>query len=105
MSRLRRYEVLLPRKFNDGQPVPDGLIKETLRELEQRFGAVSWETQIIRGAWQYQGEKFQDELFRVFVDVADLPENRSFFADYKLQLKARFRQLDIWMTTYPIELL
>jgi hypothetical protein len=23
MSRLRRYEFLLPRKFNDGQPMPE----------------------------------------------------------------------------------
>jgi len=27
MSKLRRYEILLPRKFNDGQPVPDRLRK------------------------------------------------------------------------------
>lgn len=53
MSKLRRYEILLPRKFNDGQRVPDALISETLRELEQRFGAVSWETEIIQGAWQH----------------------------------------------------
>ena len=44
MSKLRRYEILLPRKFNDGQPVPDRLISQTLREVEERFGAVSWET-------------------------------------------------------------
>jgi hypothetical protein len=53
MSRLRRYEILLPRKFNDGEPVPENAISETLRELEEQFGAVSWETHIIQGAWQY----------------------------------------------------
>ena len=105
MNRLRRYEILLPRKFNDGQPVPDGLISEALRELEQRFGAVSWETQIIQGAWQQQGEHFRDELFRVFVDVEDRTEHREFFRGYKEQLKSRFKQLDIWMTTYPIDVI
>jgi hypothetical protein len=49
MSALRRYEILLPLRFNDGQSVPDGLISDTLIELETRFGTVSWETQIIRG--------------------------------------------------------
>jgi len=45
MSRsLRRYEILLPLRFNDGQPVPDDLVADTLLELEQRFGAVSSET-------------------------------------------------------------
>jgi hypothetical protein len=101
----RRYEILLPRRFNDQQPVPDELVVETLLELEQRFGAVSSETQIIRGLWQHEGQSYRDELVRVFVDVPDTPENRQFFEEYKERLKARFRQLDIWMTTYLIEVL
>lgn len=101
----RRYELLLPRRFNDQQPVPDELVVETLLELEQRFGAVSSETQIIRGLWQHEGQSYRDELVRVFVDVPDTPENRQFFEEYKERLKARFRQLDIWMTTYLIEVL
>jgi hypothetical protein len=104
-STLRRFEILLPLRFNDGQPVPDELVGETLLELRQRFGAVSAETQVIRGHWQHQGEEFRDELVRVFVDVADTEDNRAFFVAYKEQLKARFRQLDIWMTTYPIEVI
>ena len=38
-----------PLQFNDGQPVPDTLVGDALLELRQRFGAVTWETQIIRG--------------------------------------------------------
>jgi hypothetical protein len=104
-STLRRFEILLPLRFNDGQPVPDDLVGETLLELRQRFGAVSAETQVIRGHWQHQGEVYRDELVRVFVDVADTGENREFFVAFKEQLKSRFRQLDIWMTTYPIEVI
>jgi len=29
---LRRLEVLLPLRFNDGQPVPDEIVAETLLE-------------------------------------------------------------------------
>jgi hypothetical protein len=105
MSRLRRYEILLPRKFNDGRPVPDRVISETLAELEDRFSAVSWETQTIQGAWQQHGVRYRDEMFRVFVDVEDRPEHRQFFLSYKQQLKSRFEQLDIWMTTYLIDVL
>src|SRR5262245_14644261 len=94
---LRRFELLLPLRFNDGQPVPDDLIAETLIELETQFGAVSCETQTIRGLWHYEGQPFRDDLVRVFVDVADLPENRQFFVGYKERLKARFQQLDIWL--------
>jgi hypothetical protein len=106
MSRtVRRFEVLLPLRFNDGTPVPDDLVADTLIELEEQFGAVSSETQTIRGHWRSEGQPFRDDLTRVFVDVADLPENRQFFIEYKERLKARFQQLDIWMTTDPIEVL
>ena len=42
---------------------------------------------------------------RVFVDVPDEPGARQFFAEYKERLKGRFQQLDIWMTTYAVEVL
>jgi hypothetical protein len=106
MSRsLRRSEVLLPLQFNDGQPVPDDLVADTLLELEQRFWAVSSETQTIRGLWRHEGESYRDDLIRVFVDVADQAEHRRFFLEFKERLKKRFQQIDIWMTTYPIEVL
>ncbi len=106
MSRaLRRYEILLPLRFNDGQPVPDDVVAETLLDLEQHFGAVSAETQTIRGVWRHEGESYRDDLIRVFVDVADDPGHRQFFLEFKERLKVQFRQLDIWMTTYPIEVL
>lgn len=104
-TTLRRYELLLPLRFNDGQPVPDSLIADTLVELEQQFGAVSSETQIIRGQWQHQGQSYRDELVRLFVDVPDTAESREFFIAYKNQLKGRFRQVDVWMTTYPVEVI
>jgi hypothetical protein len=106
MSRsLRRYEILLPLRFNDGQPVPDELVADTLLELEQQFGAVSTETQTIRGLWRHEGQAFRDDLVRVFVDVADEPEHRQFFVDFKERLKARFQQIDVWVATYPIDVL
>jgi hypothetical protein len=101
----RRFEMLLPTLFNDGSPVPEGLIVDTLVELEQNFGAVSSETQTIRGRWHHEGVAYRDDLIRVFVDVPDEPEARQFFAEYKERLKGRFRLLDIWMTTYPVEVL
>ena len=106
MSKLvRRFEVLLPLRFNDGSIVPDDAVNQTLRELEQRFGAVSCETQTIRGQWRHEGQSYRDDLVRVFVDVADEAESRQFFVEYKEQLKARFQQIDIWMTTYLLEVL
>ena len=104
-STLRRFEILLPLRFNDGRPIPDDLVGQTLLELRQQFKAISAETQVIRGHWQHQGEEFRDELVRVFVDVADTAENHAFFVDFKQLLKTRFEQLDVWIAAYPIEVI
>jgi hypothetical protein len=85
--------------------VPDALIADTLLELEDRFGAISSETQSIRGMWRHGEELFRDELIRVFVDTPDIPESREFFLEFKERLKARFQQIEIWLTTYSIEVL
>jgi len=41
----------------------------------------------------------------VFVDTLDVAESRAFFTEFKERMKERFQQIDIWMTTYPIEVL
>jgi hypothetical protein len=43
----RRYEILIPSRFNDGREIPEALFVETLFALRNRFGAVSSETQVI----------------------------------------------------------
>lgn len=105
MSDLCRFEILLPLRFNDGRPVPTELIAQTISELEDKFGAATWETQVLHGRWRHGGTTYDDELIRVFVDTKDAPENRSFFVSYKQTLKTRFNQLDIWLTVHPIETL
>jgi hypothetical protein len=102
-SLLRRFEVLLPLRFNDGRNIPNELIGETILELRQKFSGISSETQTIHGEWEFRGELFRDDLVRLIVDVDDSPENRQFFRDYKEVLKARFQQLDIRITSYPVE--
>jgi hypothetical protein len=99
----RRFEILLPQRFNDGSVVPNDLFAQTLLELRKQFGAFSCETQIIRGVWEVAGQSYRDDLIRVFVDVDDSHENQQHFHDYKEQLKARFQQIDIRITTYLVE--
>ena len=103
MSASRRYEILLPLRFNDGKAVPDVLISDTLIELENHFGAVSWETQVVRGHWRHEDAVYAYDLMRVIMDVEDLPEHRLFFRDFKERLKSRFRQIEIYMTTHLID--
>ncbi len=101
----RRYEILLPLAFNDGSPVPEELIAESVGELKQQFGALSLETQRIEGLWPRHGHSQPDDLVRVFLDVPDTPENREFFLGFKERMKQRFQQDDIWVTTHALEVL
>jgi hypothetical protein len=104
-SLYRRYELLLPTSFNDGSAIPNELIGEVLLEIRKRFGAVSSETQRIEGQWEFQGVVYRDLNIRVFIDVPDTESNRQFFCELKERIKERFQQLDIWMTTYPLEVI
>jgi len=37
--------------------------------------------------------------------VEDVPANREFFLLFKDRLKQKFKQIDIWMTSHPIDVL
>jgi hypothetical protein len=104
-SAFRRFEILLPLRFNDGNPVPDELVADTILELREHFGAISWQTQGIRGEWTHETEVYRDDNTRVFVDVPESTASREFFVTFKEKLKQRFQQLDIWITSYSIDVI
>jgi hypothetical protein len=103
MNGWRRYEILVPLLFNDGRPVPEPLLARTFMELREKFGAASWETQTVRGAWEFQGAVYEDNLTRFWVDVPDQPLHREFFQEFKERLKTRFEQLEIWITSHELD--
>jgi hypothetical protein len=88
-----------------GRSWPTNSLGQTLQEIREQFGAVSAETQFIEGHWEHQGQVFRDRNIRVFVDVPDSAENQRFFVEFKERLKERFQQLDIWLTSYPLDVI
>ncbi len=58
---------------------------------------------MVRGRWLYQSTVYQDQLVRVRIDVEDSPAHWQSMRELKEILKARFEQLDIWITAYRIE--
>ncbi len=48
-SSWRRFEVLLPLRFNDGREVPGEWLAEAVLEVVDRFGAASYERQKVEG--------------------------------------------------------
>lgn len=103
-SNWRRFEVLLPLRFNDGREVPGEWLAEAVLEVVDRFGAASYETQKVEGHWRHAGTMFRDELVRLVVDVPDTEDNRGWVREFKGRWKAKLEQLDLWVVSYPIEI-
>jgi hypothetical protein len=101
--RKRRYEILLPLKFNDGQPVPPELIKLTMNDVLSRFDGMTMGPQSLVGVWKQAGQQFEDELVRFVIDTEDTEEDQLFFVNLKAVLLERFQQIEIYMVSFPID--
>jgi hypothetical protein len=103
--RKRRYEILLPVRFNDGRLVSGELLEQTREELVAHFSGLQIQPHTVLGLWVYEGLRFEDELRRFTVDVEDTPENQQFFVSFKQKLLERFQQIEIYIASYPVDLL
>ena len=103
--RLKRYEILLPLLYNDGQKIEKEKFLLTNEELVNRFGAATTDSTRIVGRWIYQNQLYEDKLIRIIIDVPESEDNDTFFRQYKEVLKERFNQIDIWITRYEIDVI
>ena len=101
----RRYEILLPLTNNDNRPISAEKFYETRNELIGQFGAVSMTPGTVLGEWIHEHRRYEDESLRLLIDVADTPENRQFFIDFKQVLCNRFEQIEIYIISYPVDVL
>jgi hypothetical protein len=60
----RRYEILLPTRYNDGTPVESEKFFETQEELVAKFGALTTSPEPLQGVWMHQGHRFEDQHLR-----------------------------------------
>jgi hypothetical protein len=58
---------------------------------------------LFAGFGSTRGYTHRDESVRLFIDVSDAPESIAFFHEFKERIKVRFEQIDIWITTYPVD--
>ena len=104
----RRYEILLPAKYNDGRAIMHECmqcIPQTLMEALNQFGALSYNPHSIQGVWTFDGQRYEDELFKLTVDVDDGPHSRQFIAHFKAELLERFAQLEIYVVSYLFDVI
>ena len=103
-SKSRRYEVLLPVRFNDGTDVPEELLGEAVNEIVEQFNAVTFYKEAAEGRWRQDETLFRDDLALVVVDVPDTAKNRKWMKAFKARWKLRLEQLEIWMVSYQIDI-
>lgn len=105
MVSYKRYEMLVPLRYNDGSPVEQEKFTQTQEELLHQFGGLTVAFVPVTGYWTGPaGAVVEDESVRLVVDVPDTLENRRFFMRWKEELKERFRQLDIWIVGIPLDI-
>lgn len=90
---------------NDGRSVSPELHARTREELIERFGALSGMSATVRGTWVHNGVRYEDELVRLVVDAEDTEENQQFFVAFKATLLERFEQIDIYIVSFPVDIL
>ena len=103
-ARTKRFEILLPLNYNDGRLIEPEKFDLTADELCDRFGGVTQDTVRITGTWKYGGTRYRDDLIRIRIDTTD-PGASAFLHAQKETWKARFQQIDIWITASEIEII
>ncbi len=99
---FRRYEILLPNRYDDGQPVELDKFQVTNQDLVVKFGAARVQQETICGTRIQEGKAVQADYVHLYVNVEDTPPMVAFFKRYKETLKQRFRQIEIWIVSYEI---
>ncbi len=103
-NKSRRYEVLLPVRFNDGSDVPQELLAEAVNEIVAQFNAVAFHKETVEGQWRHDETLYRDDLALLVIDVPDTAKNRKWMKAFKARWKHRLDQLEIWMVSYPIDI-
>ena len=102
----RRYEILLPAEFNDGRLIADACprcLPDSLSEVIDNFGAFTFRPDAALGSWATGGHRYDDRLYLLIVDVDDTAGHRAWISHLKSHLLQRFQQLEIYVTSYPVE--
>jgi hypothetical protein len=57
----------------------------------------------MHGVWTHEGKRYEDESRRLIADADDIKKNERFFERWKLQLRERFEQIEIYIISFAIK--
>jgi len=103
---MRKYEIYLPLKYNDGKDIEPEKIKQIKEELIAKFGAItaSSRSSPYQGTWKYGGVEYIDDIIKVEIVTSDDRLTKR-FKDFKECLKESLKQVDILITTHGIQVI
>jgi len=101
---MKKYEIYLPLKYNDGREIEAEKFKQIREELIQVFGAltVSSQSAPYQGTWKYGGVDFIDDIIKIEIIAGADRKTERFFRRFKERLKRLLEQIDILITAQNI---
>ena len=102
---MKKYEIYLPLKYNDGTEVEPEKLKQIRERLVAVFGAITVSpiAAPFDGRWRYGGVEYVDQIIRFEIITEEDFSSNLFFKNFKNQLKRSLRQFDILITVQNIE--
>ena len=101
---MKKYEIYLPLKYNDGREIEAEKIKQIREELISVFGAltVSSQAALYQGTWKYGGVDFIDDIIKIEIITGADKKTERYFRQFKTRLKRLLKQIDILITAQTI---
>ena len=104
---MRKYEIYLPLKYNDGTNIEAEKFRGIKEELIDAFGGitVSSPSSPYQGRWKYGGVEYIDDIIKIEIVTTNDRATRKFLKEFKERLKESLQQIDILITTQGIQVI
>jgi len=95
---MRKYEIYLPLKYNDGEVIESEKIVGVWDELAEAFAGitVSSLSAPYQGRWKYGGVEYIDDIIKIEIVTTNDKATKKFLKDFKQHLKESLQQIDIF---------
>lgn len=105
---MKLYRIFLPKKYNNKKKIPIGQIIHIAEEIEERFGAYSINPfaflPAIEGSWKGDdGLQYKEEMFLLEIFMEDTFKNKEWLQAYKVMIKQRLKQKEIFILELSAE--
>ena len=104
---MKKYEISLPLKYNDGREIEAEKIKQIREELIAVFGALIVSSQFApyQGSWKCGGVDFIDDIIKIEIIAGADRKTERFFRGYKKHLGGTILIRTVYLPPYSHDLL